>query len=100
MKVVHIHEEYPEHDWVRNKEDGSIDEFATENDYHNGPSCRRCYYSFCEHCVNDFDEALKEDLPCVIDEYKCPNCNKTLLKTLLKNQKFCDECGTKLDWED
>ena len=99
MKVVHIHEEYPEHDWARNK-DGSIDEFATENGYHNGPLCRRCYYAFCEHCVNDFDEALKEDLPCVIDEYKCPNCNKTLLKTLLKNQKFCDECGTKLDWED
>ena len=99
MKVVHIHEEYQEHDWARN-EDGSIDFFATENGYHNGPLCRRCYYDFCKHCVDSVDKALEEDLPCVLDEYKCPNCNKTLLKTLLKNQKFCDECGTKLDWED
>lgn len=96
MKVVHIHEEWQEHDWYRNK-DGSIDFFASEDDHHNGPLCRRCYYAFCEHCVNSVDKALEEDLPCVVDEYKCPNCNKTLL---LDNQKFCDECGTKLDWED
>ena len=95
MKVVHIHEEYLEHDWYRNK-DGSIDFFASEDDHHNGPLCRRCYYAFCEHCVNSVDKALEEDLPCVVDEYKCPNCNKTLLN----NQKFCDECGTKLDWEE
>lgn len=95
MKVVHIHEEWQEHDWYRNK-DGSIDFFASEDDHHNGPLCRRCYHSFCEHCVHSVDKALEEDLPCVYDEYKCPNCNKTLLD----NQKFCDECGTKLDWEE
>lgn len=91
MNVIHIHEEYPEHDWVRN-EDGSIDTFAMAYDYHNGPECKRCYHSFCEHCNPDG----YTDTPCIVDYYKCPICGKKLNI----HQKFCDECGTKLDWED
>lgn len=49
-KVVHFHQEFPEHDWARD-EDGKIDEFAMEYEYHNGPYCNRCGYSFCIHCT-------------------------------------------------
>lgn len=91
MQVIHIHEEYPEHDWVRN-EDGSIDTFAMAYDYHNGPRCKRCYHSFCEDCNPDG----YNDTPCIVDYYKCPICGKKLNI----HQKFCCECGTKLEWED
>lgn len=47
---------------------------------------------FCEHCNPDG----YNDTPCVVDYYKCPNCDKKLNI----HQKFCDECGTKLDLED
>ena len=49
-KVVHFHQEFPEHDWERD-EDGRIDEFAMVYEYHNGPYCNRCGYSFCIHCT-------------------------------------------------
>lgn len=82
--LIHIHEEYPEHQW-RRKENGEIDDFAMEFGYHNGPVCERCGYSFCEHCEPDgYDKG-----PCVIDEYRCPNCNHLLSK----NDKFCNHCG-------
>ena len=86
----HIHEEYPEHDWER-KENGEIDDFAFDGDYHNGPACKRCYYSFCIHC--DPNGWNKE--PCVIDYYKCKKCGKYLRKT----QKFCEDCGQEVDWD-
>lgn len=41
-----------EHTWKR-REHGTIDNFAMENGYHNGPVCTRCGYSFCEHCDED-----------------------------------------------
>lgn len=90
-KVVHIHEEYLEHDWFRNN-DGTVDMWAMESGYCNGPMCRRCYDSFCEHCNPDW---AKEG-PCIVDQYTCPNCGKIL--NSLKSQNFCDNCGTHLDW--
>jgi len=86
---VHIHEEYPEHDWERT-EDGRIDEFAFGVDYHNGPVCKRCQYSFCMHCNPD-----GWNKPCVIDEYECPNCKRNIIK----GTKFCSECGQAVKWE-
>ena len=87
---VHIHEEYPEHDWERNK-NGDIDNFAYEGDYHNGPACTRCHYAFCIHC--DPDGWNKE--PCIIDEYKCPKCGRYIIR----RTKFCSDCGQAVKWE-
>lgn len=87
---VHIHEEYPEHDWERD-EDGKIDEFALDYGFHNGPGCSRCYYSFCIHC----DPNGWNKKPCVIDEYRCPSCNKYVCK----GTRFCDICGQEMAWE-
>ena len=88
---IHIYEEYPEHDWKR-KENGEIDDFAFDGDYHNGPYCKRCHYSFCIFC--DPNGWNKE--PCVIDEYKCPKCGRYISK----NTKFCSKCGQAVKWND
>lgn len=46
---------YPE-DYDEDSEYGnSIDIFAYEMGYHNGPQCKKCGYSFCEHCLSEFD---------------------------------------------
>ena len=87
---IHVHEEYKEHDWVR-KENGDIDDFAYDGNYHNGPSCKRCHYSFCIFC--DPDGWNKE--PCIIDEYKCPKCRRYISK----GTKFCSDCGQEVKWE-
>lgn len=88
---IHVHEEFQEHDWYRN-EDGEIDEFAFDADYHNGPMCKRCYYSFCVHCdPNGWNKKL-----CVIDEYKCPRCEKYISK----GTKYCSNCGQEVKWDE
>ena len=92
MKPIHIHEEYPEHDW-RLTDEGEIDTFASEEGFHNGPLCKRCYHSFCVHCNPD---GYTDELPCTVDEWKCPTCEKRLYT----GQHFCDDCGTKIDWDD
>jgi hypothetical protein len=38
-------------------EDGRVNEFAHEYEYHNGPVCVRCGYEFCHHC-NDLPEKI------------------------------------------
>ena len=87
---IHVHKEYPEHDWRRN-EDGKIDEFAYDGGYHNGPMCKRCYYSFCMHCNPD---GWNEE-PCIIDKYKCPKCGRHIGK----GTKFCSDCGQAVKWD-
>lgn len=87
---VHIHEEYPEHDWERD-EDGKIDWFALDYGFHNGPGCSRCNYSFCIHC----DPNGWNKRPCVIDEYRCPSCGKYVCK----GTRFCDICGQGMTWD-
>ena len=89
--AVHEHEEYAEHDWER-EEDGTIDDFAMEYEFHNGPMCKRCYYSFCVHC--DPDGWNKK--PCVIDRYKCPSCGSGIVKGTL----FCSKCGQAVKWNE
>ena len=32
-----------------------IDKFAYSVGYHNGMICKKCGYSLCEHCTNEFD---------------------------------------------
>lgn len=88
MKPVHVHEEYPEHDWELD-EKGRVDEFVLDLDYHNGPMCKRCGWSFCEHCN---PEGWKT--PCVVDRYECPVCGQVQYA----NHKHCPKCGQALDW--
>lgn len=94
-KVIHIVEDYPTHDWERDK-DGTIDLMASCYEYHNGPVCKRCGHSFCEHCVDDIDAELKK--PCHIEKYLCPHCHKELSKW--DKYKYCPDCGQLLDWEE
>lgn len=93
----HIHEEYPEHDWGREK-DGSIDEFALENGFHNGPRCKRCNDSFCVHCEPNGYETHK---PCIVDEDRCPKCGNMIFSPWSKAQKitYCIDCGQAVKWE-
>ena len=89
-ELIHIHEEYPEHDWITD-ENGNIDEFGLDYGFHNGPMCKRCYYSFCMHCKpNGWN-----DEPCVIDYYECPTCGKRMNK----DKAFCEYCGQAVKWE-
>lgn len=48
-------------------EDGEVDSFALCYEYHNGPSCVRCGYSYCEHC----DDGPQEDCD-FIDQLEMP----------------------------
>lgn len=87
--VIHIHNEYPEHDWFKD-EDGKIDMWALDSGFHNGPMCKRCGESFCLHCNPNWEQ----DSPCVEDYYMCPNCG-----TEVSRCNFCPECGQALNWE-
>lgn len=93
MKVVHIHNEYPKHDWIKD-ENGEIDEWCYENEYHHGPMCSRCYESFCVYCESYEDHKG----PCATDEYKCPKCGHKLGHNT--NYNFCFNCGQALDWSE
>lgn len=46
-------------------EDGEIDVWYVEYDYHNGPGCRACVDSWCMHCLGDkrYKELLEEECP-------------------------------------
>lgn len=48
-KPTHVYEVYPKHDWMQ-KDNGEIDMLAFSVGYCNGPMCRRCYHTECEHC--------------------------------------------------
>lgn len=87
---VHIHEEYPEHDWERDG-DGEIDIFALDDGYHNGPACKRCNYCFCMHCKpNGWDNKQ-----CIIDQYRCPTCGKYMCN----DEAYCSKCGQAVKWD-
>lgn len=92
-KAVWIEEVYERHDWQRYK-NGAIDDFAMEIGYHNGPVCKRCYYSFCVHCVQDVEAELNK--PCDCSHYECPACRNYVSK----NTKICPKCGQRIDWSD
>lgn len=91
-KPIHIHEEYPEHLWQRDK-NGEIDLWAFEAGYCNGPMCTRCYHVECEHCNEDWETDPTE--PCVISKDICPTCGASIGKN-----KYCSSCGQALDWSD
>lgn len=43
------------HDWCKTS-NGSIDQFAIEDNYHNGVICKRCGQAYCIHCFPNYDE--------------------------------------------
>lgn len=92
-RPIHIHEEYPEHDWARNFK-GEIDLFAASYEFHNGPRCVRCHHSECEHC-NPYWEIAPEE-PCVVDYDACPTCGSKLDRW--DKDPFCSKCGQAIDW--
>ena len=98
--------EYPEHDWYRTAS-GEIDDMAFEYEYHNGPACKRCHYSFCIHC----GDGSLDDGPCVVEdeEYCCPYCNNDLYSVMvlrfrnsISKCKYCPFCGKEINysWEE
>ena len=89
MKVIHHYQENTKHDWYLN-EDGDIDVWQLDEGFHNGPRCRSCGYTFCEHCNPDGYNSM-----CVRDWHECPRCGTEVRST----QKYCSQCGVKLDWE-
>lgn len=93
MEVKHKKKTYKRHAWVRTT-DGKIDYFAFENGFHNGPCCKRCSYSFCEHCNSDG----WNDSPCVVEEWLCPKCRQKLWRH--EHPNFCPNCGEALVWSE
>lgn len=57
--------EWTEHDWRKNNK-GEIDKFASEYEFHNGPSCSRCYHSFCMQCSDNYEKELHKG-PCIVE---------------------------------
>lgn len=88
---------YYEHDWIR-KDNGEIDEFGFEYNYHNGPACKRCDYSFCIHC----DPKGYNDKECIVEkeEYICPHCEGSLKPFTWNSDicKYCPLCGKPIEW--
>ena len=37
------------HEWIK-KGNGEVDDFAASSGFCNGPMCRLCGFSFCQHC--------------------------------------------------
>jgi hypothetical protein len=50
------------HKWLLG-EDGKINFCTFNENYHNGPECQVCGYSFCEHCVSSVNDKLEEECP-------------------------------------
>jgi len=78
------------HTW-RRKENGEIDEFAWDYEYHNGPVCEVCGETPCIHCNPDW----KEDTDCVESIYECPACGERTAGRV----SLC-KCGQRLKWGD
>lgn len=91
-KVNHVRIEHGKHTWQRD-EDGEIDTWAYESGFCNGVICEVCGKVVCVHCDPDYDE----DEGCVEEHYDCPVCGKR--QHLMYKDKYCNECGQKLDWD-
>lgn len=88
-KLKHVLIKYGKHTWKKN-EDGEVDDFAWEYDYHNGVICEVCGRSICVYCNPKYDELTD----CEEEYWECQSCGKKLYS----NRKYCD-CGQKLKWE-
>lgn len=89
-KPKHTYIKHGKHTWKKN-ENGEIDDFAWDYDYHNGVVCEVCGEAVCVHCNPDYMEL--DD--CEEEHWSCSSCGKEVYR----NTKYCD-CGQKLDWSD
>ena len=87
-KSTHI--KYGKHTWAK-KENGEIDDFAFDYEYHNGVVCEVCGKTVCVHCNPQYDRLTD----CEDEYYNCPSCGKKIFSAY----KYCD-CGQKIDWSD
>ena len=89
-KAEHKVIKYGKHKWRKN-ENGEIDDFAFDYDYHNGVVCEICGEAVCVHCNPDWEKL--ED--CEDDYYTCPACGDKFYS----KRDYCS-CGQKLVWSD
>lgn len=76
---------------MEKNENGEIDDFAFDYDYHNVVVCEICGEAVCVHCNPDWEKL--ED--CEDDYYICPACGDKFYS----KRDYCS-CGQKLDWSD
>lgn len=76
------------HLWYKT-DDGRIDEWRFDVDYHNGPECQVCGYTPCMHCHPDY---MKDKCP--QGHYICSECAN---ESVDGHEKFCSNCGAKMD---
>ena len=81
---------YGKHTWAK-KENGEIDDFAWDYEYHNGVYCEVCGKTVCTLCNPQYDVLTD----CEEEYYSCPSCGKKIFPAY----KCCD-CGQKIDWSD
>ena len=87
-KSTHI--KYGKHTWAK-KENGDVDDFAWDYEYHNGVYCEVCGKTVCTLCNPQYDELTD----CEEEYYSCLSCGKKIFSAY----KYCD-CGQKIDWSD
>ena len=88
-KPKHTLIKHGKHAW-RKKENGEVDDFAWDFEYHNGVTCEVCGETVCVHCNPEYDELTD----CEEEYWNCPSCGKKIYY----KSKCCD-CGQKLNWE-
>lgn len=73
------------HIWEKN-DDGEIDEWAWDHEFHNGVCCEICHKRPCVHCEPDYDE--KQDCH---EHYICSECGRVVFAL----EPYC-HCGAKM----
>lgn len=79
----------PVHKHIWKKDDnGKIDEWAWDYEFHNGPECEICHATPCVHCYPDWETS-----ECSKTSYECSRC-----QTHVKDMAiYCPNCGAKMD---
>ena len=78
-KSTHI--KYGKHTQAK-KENGEIDDFAWDYEYHNGVVCEVCGKTVCVHCNPQYDRLTD----CEDEYYNCPSCGEKIFSA----HKYCD----------
>ena len=81
----------PVHEHMWRKFEGSIDEYAWESGYHNGPVCELCGEHTCINCNPDWE---KDE--CAVESYRCSECNHHVKE----KTELCPNCGADMRGEE
>lgn len=74
--------------WYKD-ENGDIDEWKLDYDFHNGPEGQICHEAFCEYCTPGWS-----DTKCEIGHYYCSECMETSVDA---HENDCPNCGAKME---